>query len=724
MASPRREAALAAAAYVLLALGLWWPLPARAAVSTLAHPFGDPLLNAWTLAWDADSALRGFTHYWDGLFFFPYPDTVAYSEHLLGIALFTAPIQWITGNPILVLNLALVASTALVGWGTFLLARTVTGRADAAFVAGVAMAASPYRLAQVWHLQVLVSGWMPIALAGLHRYLAAPSRTAWTVFVAAFALQALSNGYFLFYTALAVAVVALHGLWAARADLGPRMRGLLTAAAVVLVAIAPVAVAYARVRREQGFTRTSADLVQYAASLESYGQVSSSARLWAHVLPVGPDDRQLFPGLIVLLLAGAAVVGAAWRSFRPDATSVDGRTHRSAVWLYAAIALMMGVLSLGPQPMAWGTPLPIGRAYTALMAVLPGFEGLRAPARMATVVHLALAVLAAFGLAGLTTRLGAWRRGAVAGAVTLALVAEGYGGPPATAAFPTPDMRADQPVYEWLARQEGGALLELPVGDVALATRHLYRTLDHGHRIVNGYSGYGSVMQDFVGGPPFTEVARTEHALEMARAIGIRWIVVHPPLYEHPAAGAAVAEAIARTSTQVARVVRFPTAMIAELRPAASPRAAVRDASWREVATAALTVTASHNPDAVGAMLDGVPGTRWATGARQGSGETVTVTFREPTDVSHLRLDLAARSLGDYPRGLRISSAAGDDETWVPLFDDDILPALGLSLVREPRTPGIDVSLPPNRTRRLRLQTTGQTRHWFWSIHQLRVWSR
>jgi len=112
--------------------------------------------------------LHGFTGFWTGLFFYPYPDTVAYSEHLLGIAVFTAPAQWLTGNPIVALNLAMVASTALAGVGMFLLARDLTGRADAAVVAGVAFACTPYRLPLASHLQVLVSGWMPVALYGLH----------------------------------------------------------------------------------------------------------------------------------------------------------------------------------------------------------------------------------------------------------------------------------------------------------------------------------------------------------------------------------------------------------------------------------------------------------------------------------------------------------------------------------------------------------------------------
>ena len=45
-------------------------------------------------------------------------------------------------------------------------ARQLTGRTDAALLAGVAFACSPYRLAHAYHLQVLVSGWMPIAFYG------------------------------------------------------------------------------------------------------------------------------------------------------------------------------------------------------------------------------------------------------------------------------------------------------------------------------------------------------------------------------------------------------------------------------------------------------------------------------------------------------------------------------------------------------------------------------
>ena len=52
---------------------------------------------------------------------------LAFSENLLGIALFTAPIQWVTGNPVVVHNLAHLASYVLAGGGMYLLALSLTG---------------------------------------------------------------------------------------------------------------------------------------------------------------------------------------------------------------------------------------------------------------------------------------------------------------------------------------------------------------------------------------------------------------------------------------------------------------------------------------------------------------------------------------------------------------------------------------------------------------------
>src|SRR5438876_167495 len=101
---PRRSAAAAAGAYLLLTLILTWPL-ARGLTRDLPADFGDPLLNCWVLAWDADHLLRAASghitalrEYWNANIFHPHPLALAYSEHLTIQAVTILPVYAITKN--------------------------------------------------------------------------------------------------------------------------------------------------------------------------------------------------------------------------------------------------------------------------------------------------------------------------------------------------------------------------------------------------------------------------------------------------------------------------------------------------------------------------------------------------------------------------------------------------------------------------------------------------
>jgi hypothetical protein len=176
-ATPLYEIALVAGAFTATACVATYPLILHLA-DTLPSDLGDPLLNTWILAWDADRIRHGLRGLWDAPMYYPYVNTLAYSEHLLGIAVFTAPIQWVTGNPMIGYNAAFLASFVLAGSGMYLLASSVTGSRVAGLVAGVAFAFLPYRADQSGHLQVLMYGWMPVALWALHRYFVTGKRLA------------------------------------------------------------------------------------------------------------------------------------------------------------------------------------------------------------------------------------------------------------------------------------------------------------------------------------------------------------------------------------------------------------------------------------------------------------------------------------------------------------------------------------------------------------------
>ena len=136
----------------------------------LPSDLGDTLLTTWIIGWDADRLRHGLRGLWDAPIFFPYRGTLAFSETLLGLAIFVAPVYWVTADPVLTYNTAFLLSFAIAGAGMYLLARELTGSRGAAFAAGMYYAFGPLRMSQISHIQMVATGWIPVALWGLHRY--------------------------------------------------------------------------------------------------------------------------------------------------------------------------------------------------------------------------------------------------------------------------------------------------------------------------------------------------------------------------------------------------------------------------------------------------------------------------------------------------------------------------------------------------------------------------
>src|SRR5262249_37717893 len=129
--------------------------------------------------------------------------------------------------------------------------------------------------------------------------------------------------------------------------------------------------------------------------------------------------------------------------------------------LYAAVGAVALLLSLGPEPTIWGHRVISAGPYAWLDALLPVLDALRVPARFASIVYLALTVLAGIGVASvLRTR--SPRAGAAITAALVALVCfEGYSVIPLAEVGPRGRTR-DDGLYDWLRNQSPGAVLELP----------------------------------------------------------------------------------------------------------------------------------------------------------------------------------------------------------------------------------------------------------------------
>jgi len=90
---------------------------------SIANDAGDPILTTTILHWVATHL--PYTDAWYQFpIFYPSRDTLTFSEHLLGVSVVAAPIEWVTGSPVIAYNLTLIASFALSAAAMFAFGQT------------------------------------------------------------------------------------------------------------------------------------------------------------------------------------------------------------------------------------------------------------------------------------------------------------------------------------------------------------------------------------------------------------------------------------------------------------------------------------------------------------------------------------------------------------------------------------------------------------------------
>ena len=120
--------------------------------------------------------------------------------------------------------------------------------------------------------------------------------------------------------------------------------------------------------------------------------------------------------------------------------------------------------------------------------------------------------------------------------------------------------------------------------------------------------------------------------------------------------------------------------------------------------------------------VDGDRDTRWLTGDRQRGNEWIEIRLDGPQDVRLVKLGMRNRSMGDYPRGLVVESVDGQGVVH-QLYWGGVVAQLLRGLVRDGQWITVSIPLPPNQTHILRFRQTRNTRRWYWSIHELSLWT-
>lgn len=510
----RRELWLVILASSAVAIVQFLPLVANLG-SDIPLDLGDPLAQAWQVAWGGHALLHQPLHFWQANQFWPLPDSLAFSDALIGYA----PTGMIGIGPVAAVaryDLLFLFAFALALVGAYLLAREVGVPPWAAAVAGAAFAYSPWRLEQGGHMHVISSGGIPLALFLLLR--GYRRQSPWLI-LAGWAVAAwqcslgFALGLQLDYLLLVLAVIGLIAWHRSGRPRPPAAVVRATAIGAVFFVAASVLLAlpYLRVLHDHPEAKRTIDvLFKYSPPPKAFLNAPISSLVWGELtepfrsLGNGNAEKTLFPGLVICLLA---LFGLGWRRW-PRALRVG---------LGVSVVVLV-VLSLGVHESGLGRYMP----YRFVYEFLPGWEGIRTPGRLQTLTSLALALLAAAG----SVRLATWvvrrwapiKPAAVCIALTLLVLVEGSG-----AIYPHP--RA--PIAPSGLAGLPAPLLQLPYNPAANRRYLLWSTAGF-PEMVNGRTSFEPTLPGRIAAA--AEGFPSAESILRLRGFGVRTVVVHADL--------------------------------------------------------------------------------------------------------------------------------------------------------------------------------------------------
>ena len=356
-----RAVVVAGCAYLLLAVLLWWHVWSGHPTSTTTCGCGDSSLFTWFIEWPAYAIRHGLSPFYSTAVGFPGGVNLPANTSVLAVGVVLAPVTWLFG-PIASLNVALTLAPALSALAMFVLLQRWVTWSPASFFGGLFYGFSPFVLVSLTdaHLMLGMALVPPLVVACLDELLIRRRRRPVRVGVVLGLLVTLQ--FFIGTEVLVImaitAVIGVGVIVVAAALRHPaELRGSVHHAAVGLIAAAV----------------TAGVLLAYPMWFALAGPAHLSGAVWPNIRPgfhgtvlrdfilpapalstgffgsamsrvvggsQGPvlSSQYIGIGTLVVIVVGTAV----WRRDRK-------------LWLFGAMALVSGVLSLGAKPTV---PLP------------------------------------------------------------------------------------------------------------------------------------------------------------------------------------------------------------------------------------------------------------------------------------------------------------------------------------------------------------------------------
>ncbi|MDY6875939.1 MAG: hypothetical protein SWK90_07035 [Chloroflexota bacterium] len=535
--------------YLAVAVLMTWPVAARLDSHIAGSP-GDNYVYTWTLWLFRRSILAGSSPFFTTLIFYPLGVSIVLHSPILTKSIPGFFLQSFL-SPVVTYNLALIGTIALTAYGTWLLLRYLVHDDRAAFLGGIIFAVSPVYMAHAiaGHMDYIGTEYIPFFLLFFFR---AFDQHHWQDAILAglfLSLVSLSNWAYLLFLFLFLLLHFALGLAAHRCTYlrWPVLRQYLLLGVVSCLAIAPFAIPLWKASTFGGYDETRyiggaaldvSDLTGFVIPSVYHPVLGSLVQPITNRFTGNPAENTVFLGFSVLSLA---VYGAR-----------HGGSRKARFW--TLVALVFGLLSLGPGLhilgrftfpwLSWmkmgtvaqrlGVPMKPGWVQmfdeapmiplpAAVFQLFPLFRSFRAASRLVIIVMLALAVLAAHGIASLLKQLQDRRwlclpAPLVCTILLCGLVLFEF------CVIPFPTTPAVVPEFYLRLRNEPGefGIVELPFLPF-LAQRQYHQTI-HGKSLAYGY--LSRVPES---GFAYIDLLRQEvyHPTGFFESVDIRYLVLH-----------------------------------------------------------------------------------------------------------------------------------------------------------------------------------------------------